>query len=764
MARATSPATETGLVPGTSLESTLIESSPDCIKVLDMEGNLLSMSAGGQRLLEIRDIGRHLHHSWVDFWTPEDRPRIREAINLAREGQTGHFQAYCPSESGTPHWWDVLIRPIHQGALETGKLLAVSRDITAQKETERLLHQSRTQNELLYRTVAHSLSDIIYEWNLDDDVQWHGTTEVLASSGFGTLPCSRKEWIERMHDTDRAGVELSVQRHLQGGIPFACEYRIRVPNGEWRHWTDRGTVLRVSDGHSRWVGSISDTTEQVTARQALAESESRYRKLYDTMRDAFVSVDMDGKIIECNQAYVAMLGYPPEELALTTYVQITPEKWHAMETGIVTSQVLPRGYSNLYEKEYTCKDGRIVPVELRTILITDGAGVPTGMWAIVRDISARKKAEERYRVSQQRFRSTFEQAAVGIAHVAPDGHWIRLNQRFCSIVGYPMEELLSTTFQQITHPDDLDKDLELVRQVLDGERKTYSMEKRYIRKDGSLVWVNLTVSLVHDVHEAPDYFISVVEDISERKALDAELQHLTAALEERVEERTLQLANSNKELESFSYSVAHDLRAPLRGIDGWSQALLQECGADLSTKAVEYLRRVRSESQRMGELIDDMLLLSRVARADLARKSLSVSELAERVAERVLQMYPGRDIRIVVQPAIVVSADPRLLDIVLTNLIDNACKFTRTRSPATIEIGRCMHEGNLSWFVRDNGVGFDMRYAAKLFTPFQRMHRQSEYPGTGIGLATVQRIIGRHGGRVGIDSSKGSGTTVYIIM
>jgi signal transduction histidine kinase len=162
----------------------------------------------------------------------------------------------------------------------------------------------------------------------------------------------------------------------------------------------------------------------------------------------------------------------------------------------------------------------------------------------------------------------------------------------------------------------------------------------------------------------------------------------------------------------------------------------------------------------MGELIDDMLLLSRVARTDLVRRPLPFSAMSERAASRVLASYGDRAIHIDIHPDLTINADPHLLDIVLTNLIDNACKFTRNRSPATVEIGKCERDGASCWFVRDNGAGFDMKYASKLFTPFQRMHRQSEYPGTGIGLATVQRIVSRHGGKVWIESIKGSGTTV----
>ena len=1048
----TRPAPHTPVIAAiTELEGSLIESSMDCIKVIDLDGNLLSMNAAGQRLLEIRDITRYLHRSWIELWNPADHSRIRDEINAARQGGTGHFQAFCPSEAGNPRWWDVLISPICHAGSTPDQLLAVSRDITAQKQTEQLLKQSREQYQMLFhnmlngfalcqmlyegnrpvdfrylavniafetitglkdvigkrvteilpgitdtnpdlfelygrvantggpesiesylpaldlwlsiavhspavgtfatifeniterkreesilrarmslmeyagshdlssvlqktldevtvithstvgfyhfvhpdqvtlslqawstrtlnefcsakgphahytldaagiwaeairkrqpvvhndfpsleerkglpeghcevlrelvvpifrknmivailgvgnkplpyvdhdvqivtyfadvaweiaerkaadealaraeerfRTVAQSLSDVIYEWDLADDIQWYGDVDVLSGPAAGSFPRSRKDWFERLHDDDKPIVSLAIDRHLKGEISFNCEYRIRAGDGQWRYWTDRATVLRTDAGQPhRWVGSVSDISDQVNARKALADSEKRYHTLYDTMRDAFVSVDMAGKIRECNQAYLTMVGYTREELAYKTYLDITPEPWHAFESQIVETQVLTRGYSDLYEKEYRGKGGRIFPVELRTILLRDDAGVATGMWAIVRDISSRREADELYRASQERFRSTFEQAAVGIAHVAPDGRWIRLNERFSEIVGYPLHELMKTSFQDITHPDDLHTDLELVRQMLANERERYSLEKRYVRKDGTLVWVILTVSLVRDPQGQPDYFISVVEDISDRKKLDEDLRQLTGELEHRVAERTRQLETTNKELESFSYSVAHDLRAPLRGIDGWSQAILQDYASILDERGLEYLHRVCSEAHRMGELIDDMLQLSRVSRRDLTYAAVSFSALAEGVANRVQQSYADRPCEILIQPNLMMNADQHLLEIVLTNLIDNAYKFTKGRSPGRIELGHCTHNGTRCWFVRDNGVGFDMKYAGKLFSPFQRMHRHSDFPGTGIGLATVQRIISRHGGTVWMEAEKNAGATVYFTL
>jgi len=239
---------------------------------------------------------------------------------------------------------------------------------------------------------------------------------------------------------------------------------------------------------------------------------------------------------------------------------------------------------------------------------------------------------------------------------------------------------------------------------------------------------------------------------------------LNVELEQRVAQRTAQLEAANKELEAFSYSVSHDLRAPLRGIDGWSLALLEDYSSQLDGQAKTYLERVRSETQRMGQLIDDLLQLSRLTSTEMMIDRVDLSAMAGTIADQLQKEQPERQVEFVLQPGLNANGDAQLLEIALTNLLDNAFKFTGKTPQARIEFGQTEVEGHRAFFVRDNGAGFDMALAKKLFGAFQRMHKASDFPGTGVGLTTVQRIVHRHGGRIWAQAVVDQGATFYFTL
>ncbi|MBU4449461.1 MAG: PAS domain-containing sensor histidine kinase, partial [Proteobacteria bacterium] len=266
-----------------------------------------------------------------------------------------------------------------------------------------------------------------------------------------------------------------------------------------------------------------------------------------------------------------------------------------------------------------------------------------------------------------------------------------------------------------------------------------------------------------DVRQLTLMMDAVWKILARRQAEEA-LRFLNLELELRVEERTAQLEAANRELETFSYSVSHDLRAPLRGIDGWSLAFLEDYGDGLDEQGRNYLGWVRAETQRMGQLIDDLLSLSRVSRAEMRREPVDLTALVQAIADKLRQTDPERQAEFIIQPGLAATGDPRLLEMALVNLLENAWKFTGKQPVARIEFGGMEQDGRPVFFLRDNGTGFDMAYASNLFGAFQRLHQASEFPGTGIGLATVQRIINRHGGRIWAEAAVDQGATFYFTL
>jgi PAS domain S-box-containing protein len=282
--------------------------------------------------------------------------------------------------------------------------------------------------------------------------------------------------------------------------------------------------------------------------------------------------------------------------------------------------------------------------------------------------------------------------------------------------------------------------------------------------NGQKLWMMVNKIPLRDAAGKIFGLVGIQRDITEARQNAGAIIKLNAELELRVRERTAQLENTNKELESFAYSVSHDLRAPLRSIDGFSKALLEDCQDQLDSTALDYLRRVRAASQRMATLIDDLLLLSRITRSDLRRETTDLSTLADNIVSELRVEQPQRAIDFRVEGGIITSADAGLMRVALDNLLGNAWKFTAKQPKAIISFGVEGRNGQPVYFIRDNGAGFDMRYADKLFGAFQRLHREAEFVGTGVGLAIVQRIIKRHGGQIWAEAAVGKGATFFFTL
>ena len=376
-----------------------------------------------------------------------------------------------------------------------------------------------------------------------------------------------------------------------------------------------------------------------------------------------------------------------------------------------------------------------------------------------------KRTSQALRESEERFRTAFENANVGVCLISTDGDILKVNGAMCQMFGYSHQELEQMNINSIAHPDDLEISPTFIKNAISGETNQANFDKRYIQKQGHIIWGHVSISLVRDTQGEPLYFISHVQDITARKRAEEEIQKLNQELEQRVCDRTAQLETANKELEAFAYSISHDLRAPLRHIDGFLELLQKRTATTLDEQSQHYMANISDSAKRMSILIDDLLSFSRMGRQEMSKTQVDLDPLVEDVIREFRSETEGRNIAWQIGPLPQVTGDRAMLRVVLINLISNALKFTQPREQAEIEIG-CMHdrEKETTIFVRDNGVGFDMKYADKLFGVFQRLHRADEFEGTGIGLANVHRIISRHGGRTWAKGEVDQGATFYFSL
>jgi PAS domain S-box-containing protein len=363
-----------------------------------------------------------------------------------------------------------------------------------------------------------------------------------------------------------------------------------------------------------------------------------------------------------------------------------------------------------------------------------------------------------------RYRAVFDTAPVAIYDVSPDGAFVRANPRFCQLTGYSAGELQSLRIHDVVHPGDLDADLAHTRRLLSGEAGAYSIEKRFLRKDGGVVWAEVTCAAARDPHGTALLLVGVARDLTAQRQAEADVASLAARLEGELARRAAELERANKNLEAFTYSVSHDLRAPLRAISGFAQALVEDDSDRLGDAGREHIERIEVASQRMTTLIDDLLHLSRISRADMHLQRLDLSTEAAAIISKLRSRDPARHVRVSIQEGVVVTGDRSLLRTVMRNLLENAWKFTGRQAGAHIEFGATTAGGQICCYVRDDGAGFDPAYAGKLFLPFQRLHQVTDFPGNGTGLAGVRQIIERHAGHVWAEGSPGRGATFYFTV
>lgn len=524
-------------------------------------------------------------------------------------------------------------------------------------------------------------------------------------------------------------------------------------------------VVRAADGTPvRGRAIVMDNTQRKRDEEALRESERTYRSLYTSTPVMMHSIDRHGRLLSVSDDWLTSLGYERDEVIGRKSTDFLTPASAQYAQNVVMPTYMRTGQCKDVPYQLVKKSGEIIDVLLSATAERDAKGQVVRSLAVLVDVTERKRAEEQLLRERRLFMGgpvvVFRWVACPgwpVEYVSPNVH---------VLFGRSAEDLMSghASYAALVHPDDYDRVVREVGAYSDAGVPCFEQDYRIVRDDGEVRWLYDFTVVARDATGRITHYEGYVLDVTARKRAEAELQRYREHLEDLVAARTLKLESLNRELEAFCYSVSHDLRAPLRSIDGFSQILLEDYAAGLDTRGRQHLGRIRAASQRMGQLIDDLLNLSRVSRGELRMQRVDLSALAQKVIDLLRESAPERDVEFVIEEGVIADGDPRLLRVVLENLFGNAWKFTSKHPRARIEFGRTERQGRLVYFVRDDGAGFDMAYLDKLFGAFQRLHSPSEFEGTGIGLATVQRIIHRHGGRIWAEGAVEQGATFYFTL
>ena len=611
-----------------------------------------------------------------------------------------------------------------------------------------------------HKTVADTVNDIMFSIDLA------GNCTYVNRAGEAITGYSHEELLGMnideivAHKKDLHLLRGEMEKALKGKrVLGRYAYQISTKRGKLRDVEINMSIQRDQSGRTAgFIGTARDVTERKRAEEALRESEEKYRNLVVRAND-LIAIIQDGVIKFANPRMEDLLGYRVEETIGTPISNyILPEDLPKLRENY-ERRMAGEEVPSVYEAVLMHKDGRRVHVEINAGIITyEGRSADL---ALVRDITERKRIEEELQESEGRFRALTESTSDWIWEVDVNGVYTYASPRIKDLLGYEPDEVIGKTPFDLMPPEEAARTEAAFRETTRFEKPIVRLENINLHKDGREIVLETSGVPVFDSAGRLRSYRGIDRDITERRQAEEKMRNQR----DQLEKVAYQLSVANQELEAFCYSVSHDLQAPLRHIEGFSKILLEDYVDTIDKEGKKYLRNVSASSRHMKQLISDLLKLSRLTSSELTRETVDLSAAARSIAKRLRSIDPGRQVDFIIPRRVLANGDKRLLRLALENLIGNAWKFSsRKRKKAIIEFGTNQLDGQKTYFVRDNGTGFEMSKAKNLFVPFRRLHKKKEYAGSGIGLATVRRIINRHGGRVWAKGRKGKGATFFFTL
>ena len=657
--------------------------------------------------------------------------------------------------------------------------------VSNEKSRDILMHSE------LQRDLALEAGQLgIWRWQVaSDKIYWTNRTCDIFGVNQTSVPKSFEEYSRYIHPDDLEYLEKTVEHAIAEHQSYSLQHRI-IRNDGSKAWLQcYGKVeFDENDNLIGTIGTIQDITQQKQLETEKQQTQQLYENVFSSATEGFVIRNLEGKTIEANPAIYQMYGYSKDEFLALNLEQLIPDD--SKENLQERKKVIQSKQMYFNEVKRICKDGRIIDVEVHASLI-DYQGNPH-VFSIVHDITERKQNETIIKsiaegVSSTTGKAFFHQLVLQMAKLF-HAHYAFISlidekkpvllKTFVLCVDNKIVDNISYAFEDTpcgevldhetcAYPSDVQKIFPLDKLLVDMNAESY-IGTPLFDTNGKPIGVIVIMDTkpmenIEYIKEIMQIFAARTGAELERVRAQSELKAHQNNLEAAVKSRTKELEAVNHELESFSYSVSHDLRSPLRAIDGFSKALMDDYENEFDAEGHDLLIRVRKNTIRMGKLIDDLLNLSRLGRADLNTESLNLGEIANEIINNLREADPSREVEFKCTVTDLVLADTEQIRIVLDNLLNNAWKYTSKKDIAVIEFGKKFENDTSIYFVKDDGAGFDMAYSGKLFGAFQRLHGR-EYEGSGIGLATVQRIIHRHHGSIWAEAKLNQGATFYFTL